>query len=769
MQRSLSLSLSLSLHHLLLLLLLPSLAPAIVIPLSWPSPAAANNNNASGSPSPSPEPLRIPLTHLSLRQYHPDLEVRRAWLKDQARGMRRTYAEHLDERGKELLRRDMEEIELEKRGSSKRSIGTLSLIDIGVDASYAGRVSIGTPGQSFNVILDTGSADLPYDCATTGHYMFEDVAEAVPDGLPIRNAPLPLAGTFPSSRRRRPRLLGTVAKDTVTMAGFTITGQTFAVVNATSSNLIVNPLSGIMGLAWKTIAQTGATPFWQNLASDGAWSSQEMGFYLRRWRGVTGVTHLETSGGEFTMGGVDSSKYTGDINYISIPSGNTDYWRVAVQGMTVQNDSISLSSPQAAIDTGTTLIGVPSSVLQSIYAQIPNAEPMSASTGYSGYYQYPCSTTVSSSLQFGGLSYSISNADFNLGSFTRDPSMCTGAFFQIDLDGSSPIQWVAGASFLTNVYSAFRYNPTAVGFAALTGNESSLAKSGLAAEYVKPKNVVHGRVEGEQFLLQPDGTRDPVDWFEALQAATNVSLDLDERLMPKIITPPQRRWRPAPGISAGTTEGTASSANVGHINSATADTTEGHVRALWSSGLNLGSDTGSRPQQADEQFPDKLEVFSSCHDRFPQLESASSPVSTIPRSESTTGLDESASMAAGGSVAVPEDWEARETMVISMSSLERSLETDLATGLLFLRNPLTHMELIVSRTQRRDDIRIIGSAPSGPSRENIDIIIVSLASQDSQTSTIPWVTTEDGFAAERTAKLVEKQVNDPHTHLWTDR
>ncbi|RSH80190.1 hypothetical protein EHS25_007200 [Saitozyma podzolica] len=259
------------------------------------------------------------------------------------------------------------------------------------------------------------------------------------------------------------------------MAGFRVTGQTFAVVNATSSNLIVNPLSGIMGLAWKTIAQTDATPFWQSLASDGAWSSQEMGFYFQRWRGVTGVTQVETSGGEFTMGGVDSSKYIGDINYIPIPSGNTDYWRITVQGMTVQDDSISLSSPQAAIDTGTTLIGVPSSVLQSIYAQIPNAEPMSASTGYSGYYQYPCSTTVSASLQFGGLSYSISNADFSLGSFTRDPSMCTGAFFQIDLDGSSPIQWVAGASFLTNVYSVFRYNPTAVGFAALIGNESSVS------------------------------------------------------------------------------------------------------------------------------------------------------------------------------------------------------------------------------------------------------------------------------------------------------
>jgi hypothetical protein len=28
----------------------------------------------------------------------------------------------------------------------------------------------------------------------------------------------------------------------------------------------------------------------------------------------------------------------GDINYISIPSGNTDYWRIAVHGMTVRTN-----------------------------------------------------------------------------------------------------------------------------------------------------------------------------------------------------------------------------------------------------------------------------------------------------------------------------------------------------------------------------------------------------------------------------------------------
>ncbi|RSH95062.1 hypothetical protein EHS25_000148 [Saitozyma podzolica] len=406
-------------------------------------------------------------------------------------GMRRKYAQHLDADGQELLRRDQDEVELEKRELHKRATGNVSLIDVGVDASYAGQVTIGTPGQTFDVILDTGSADLwvaDSQCSSSTCQSISLFTTTSSSTFSSTNQPFSI--TYGSGTAS-----GVIASDTVSMAGFSVTGQTFGAVNTTSSNLISNPLSGLMGLAWKSIAQTAATPFWQSLASSGQWSNQEMGFYLQRWRGVTGVTQVEQSGGEFTMGGIDSSKYTGSVNYISIASGDTDYWRIPVQGMTVQNGSVSLSSPQAAIDTGTTLIGVPSSILSTIYANIPGSEAMSASTGYSGYYQYPCSTTVSVTLQFGGLSYSISNSDFNLGSFTRDTSMCTGAIFQMNLtrntsvgnrtddgdrSGNSPIQWIVGASFLKNVYSVFRYNPTAIGFAALTGNESSVT-SGSAS------------------------------------------------------------------------------------------------------------------------------------------------------------------------------------------------------------------------------------------------------------------------------------------------
>jgi hypothetical protein len=40
------------------------------------------------------------------------------------------------------------------------------------------------------------------------------------------------------------------------------------------------------------------------------------------------------------------------------------------------------------------------------------------------------------------------------------------------------------------------------------------AESGLAADYIKRKNVVRVRSEGEQFLLQTDSARDVVDWIE---------------------------------------------------------------------------------------------------------------------------------------------------------------------------------------------------------------------------------------------------------------
>ncbi|OXH30255.1 endopeptidase [Cryptococcus neoformans] len=418
----------------------------------------------------------VPLKPLNSRQYSEDLAERQSWLLDQAKGLRSKYAPHLGERGQELRRRDIidEGITRRKRANQKRATGTVSLTDVGLDASYAGQVSIGTPAQDFLVIMDSGSSDLwvagstctenfckqtyTFDTSTSSSFITSSEAFNITYGSGDAD--------------------GTLGTDTVSMAGFTVSDQTFGVVTSTSANLISYPLSGLMGLAWKSIASSGATPFWQTLAASGDWDSPEMGVYLKRYRGDNTASQIETDGGQILFGGLNTSLYNGSVNYISIDDSEKDYWRIPLEAMVIQGNSVSIASssggsnPSCAIDTGTTLIGVPSQTANRIYSQITGAEALSASSGYEGYYQYPCDTEVTVSLQFGGMSYSISNADMNLGSFTRDTSMCTGAFFAMDMSSRSPVQWIVGASFIKNVYTAFRYNPTAIGFAELVGGSS---------------------------------------------------------------------------------------------------------------------------------------------------------------------------------------------------------------------------------------------------------------------------------------------------------
>ncbi|KAL5522554.1 hypothetical protein ACEPAG_8571 [Sanghuangporus baumii] len=96
------------------------------------------------------------------------------------------------------------------------------------------------------------------------------------------------------------------------------------------------------------------------------------------------------------------------------------------------------------------------------------------------------------------------------------------------------------------------------------------AESGLASDYMKRKNVVRVRMEGEQFLLQCKDVANVVEWIEALQAATNIALDLDERPMPKgPIFPRRRRRRRVQPTESGTQTQSASATDSGA--NATAD------------------------------------------------------------------------------------------------------------------------------------------------------------------------------------------------------
>ncbi|KAH6916102.1 endopeptidase [Coprinopsis sp. MPI-PUGE-AT-0042] len=348
----------------------------------------------------------------------------------------------------------------------KRATGTNYLTNQNADSSYFGTLAIGTPPTSYNLILDTGSADLwvaGSECSTgcSNVPLFDPSSSST-----FQNESSAFSITYGSGQA-----IGFLAQDAVQMAGFEVSNQVFAVCEQVSDGLLTTPVSGLLGLAFASIASTRATPFWETLVENGAWDEPVMAFHLTRFLNVSTAATLEP-GGSFSMGFINSSLYTGDIDYVNL-EGEPAYWSLPLSGITVQGNEVTAptgSEALAAIDTGTTLVGGPSQFIAAIYDQIPGSQP--GSGNFENYYTYPCDTDVTVSLNFGGnKSWTIVPADFELTRLTRDT--CLGAFFEITTRGSAP-SWIVGDTFLKNVYSVFRYDPPSVGFAQLSSEALSI-------------------------------------------------------------------------------------------------------------------------------------------------------------------------------------------------------------------------------------------------------------------------------------------------------
>ena len=93
----------------------------------------------------------------------------------------------------------------------------------------------------------------------------------------FQNQSTPFSITYGSGKAS-----GSLGKDVVQMAGYSVPNQGFGVCNQVSQNLLSPPVSGLLGLAFQSIASSRAMPFWQTLVSGGAWDSPLMGFHLTR-------------------------------------------------------------------------------------------------------------------------------------------------------------------------------------------------------------------------------------------------------------------------------------------------------------------------------------------------------------------------------------------------------------------------------------------------------------------------------------------------------
>ncbi|KAF8328140.1 aspartic peptidase domain-containing protein [Cantharellus anzutake] len=371
--------------------------------------------------------LKIPLTRKRYQTTTPKGNA--SWLKSERKRVANKYASPSINRRKQSFQK---------------------LTNQGVDLVYYGTVFIGTPPQQFNVALDTGSADL-WVASSDCHTGCDSIPATFNSSL---STTYKAAGRILEIQYASGRASGAVGTDTVSMAGFTLPNQGFGVVTTlTGTGLIFGNTSGIFGLAWEPLAQS-STPWWQKLFQTGQLTQPLFAFYLTRYSNVPGAG-LTEPGGSMDIGFTDNRYFDGPIEYISVAA--PQYWSIPLASIVVEGKTLSSNGP-AAIDTGTSLIAGPASMMDSIYSNIPGAAP---GTGdLSGFYTLPCSAEIQPHLFMDSSDFIRAYSD----------QTCIGAFFPLDLGNG--IQWVVGDAFLKNVYSVYRASPPSVGFAPIKGSST---------------------------------------------------------------------------------------------------------------------------------------------------------------------------------------------------------------------------------------------------------------------------------------------------------
>ncbi|GME84590.1 unnamed protein product [Ambrosiozyma monospora] len=244
---------------------------------------------------------------------------------------------------------------------------------------------------------------------------------------------------------------GFVSQDTLNLGDLAIPTQNFAETTSGQPSLAwgLANFDGVLGLAYDAVSANHMVPPIFNAINRGLLDEPQFSFYL-------GDNRKSKDGGIFTIGGVDKSKFTGEITWL--PVRRKAYWEVKLDGLRLGDEYANLEGYGAAIDTGTPLMTLPSQL-----AEILNAEIGAEKSG-SGAYTIDCSKRDSLpdlSFNFDGYNFTISPFDY----IFEESGSCFSAVMPLDFPDRIGPMAVIGDAFLIKYYSVYDLGKHAVGLA----------------------------------------------------------------------------------------------------------------------------------------------------------------------------------------------------------------------------------------------------------------------------------------------------------------
>lgn len=336
------------------------------------------------------------------------------------------------------------------------------------DVSYIAPVVIGS--TTYDLIVDTGCKSYGYNTSDNARIFLGTILKRFTasntwcgaQSACERSSTGTSTGGSVSVTYGSGSFSGTEYTDRVSFGGLTVTGQS---IGSASRSTGFSGVDGIIGfgpvdLTQGTVSNANTVPtFTDNLLSQGLISTEVLGVSFQP---ITGSATADTNG-ELTLGGVDTTKYTGTLTYYpKLASGTASpYWGISIASFTYGSTTLA-SSATGIVDTGTTLIYIPSAAYSAFLTA--SGGRTDTSTGLAIYTTKP---TGNFGIKFGTITYTLTPDQYLIPTAQyANFGLTTGRFYAwITNGGTSGVNTIIGQKFLENYYSVFDTTNSRIGFA----------------------------------------------------------------------------------------------------------------------------------------------------------------------------------------------------------------------------------------------------------------------------------------------------------------
>jgi cathepsin D len=324
------------------------------------------------------------------------------------------------------------------------------------DAQYYGPITIGTPGQPFKVVFDTGSSNLWVPSSKCS--IFNLACDLHNKYNSAKSSTYVANGTsFDIQYGSGGAIKGFLSQDVVSVGGLNVQNQVFAEITSESGlSWITAKFDGILGLAFQSISVDGVVPVWYNMVAQNLVTQPIFGVWLSS-------NPQSQNGGELTLGGVDSTRYTGNFHYANLTS--KTYWEFGLDNFYLGGSNLGWCSGgcKAICDTGTSLIVGPSTDMnalnQKLGATVTNGEGIFSSCSV-------LSSLPDVTIQVAGMNFTLTPQQYVL----QVAGECISGFAGLDLPPNIGPLFILGDVFIRNYYTVFDYGNSRVGWATAVVN-----------------------------------------------------------------------------------------------------------------------------------------------------------------------------------------------------------------------------------------------------------------------------------------------------------